>query len=291
MTYTLYIGDRTFSSWSMRGWLMLEKFNLPYQTQTVGLYSGTMASDMGHLAPAKTVPAMTTAAGHVVTDSLAMGETLNENHPKAGLYPEDEGARTLARSITAEMHSSFGALRTHCAMNLNNTWTGYQPPADVQKDVERIEYLWNFARNRFGSNGPWLFGDYSLADVFYAPVACRFATYGLGTTQTARDYINTTLADPTLRRWRAMGATKTYEPFPYPMDLPSAEWPIPDLIAAQAVDAGPSENDRCPYSGDPVTHFMDIEGRVFGFCNAFCRDKTVNDPGAWPKFMALFNAR
>ncbi|MEL6685666.1 MAG: glutathione S-transferase N-terminal domain-containing protein, partial [Pseudomonadota bacterium] len=102
MTYELYIGDRTFSSWSLRGWLMLEKFGLPYRAHMVGLYAGTMKADLAHLAPAKTVPVMQTANGHVLTDSLAMAETLAENHPEAKLYPVDPAARALARSITAE---------------------------------------------------------------------------------------------------------------------------------------------------------------------------------------------
>ena len=85
-----------------------------------------------------------------------------------------------------------------------------------------------------------------------------------------------------------MGATVSYDPFPYDMGLPTAPWPI-DVIPARAVAAGPSENDACPYSGKPVTHFLETGGRVFGFCNAFCRDKTMADPGAWPKFMALLN--
>ena len=270
---------------------MLEKFNLPFKTKTVGLYSGTMADDMAHLAPAKTVPAMTTDLGHVVTDSLAMAETLNEAFPDAGLYPKDAGARALARSITAEMHSGFGALRSDCGMNLNNIWDGFTPSDAVQNDVARIEYLWALARERHGADGPWLFGEYSLADAFYAPVACRFATYGLATTDVSDAYVNTTLADPAMRRWRAMGATKSYDPFPYPQDLPSAAWPIPDLIAARPVEAGTPENDRCPYSDLPVTHLMETQGRIFGFCNAFCRDKTVNDPKAWPQFMALLDAR
>lgn len=271
----------------MRGWLMLEAFNLPYKSQTVGLYSGTMAQDLAHLAPAKTVPVLTTPDGGILTDSLAMGEALHEAHPKAGLYPSDPSARAMARSMVAEMHSGFGALRNDCGMNLNNIWDGFAPSDEVLADVARIEFLWELARSRFGDGGPWLFGTYSLADVFYAPIVCRFATYGLGSSAVTSDYMQTTLAGPALRRWRAMGATKSYDPFPYPQDLASKPWPIPDLIAAQAVNSGAPENVRCPYSGDPITHLLETQGRIFGFCNAFCRDKTVNDPAAWPAFMAL----
>ena len=287
MTYSLYIGDRTFSSWSLRGWLMLAKFNRDFKTTMVGLYGGTMAADLAHLAPARTVPVLTTPEGGILTDSLAMGETLHEAHPDARYYPQDPAARALARSMVAEMHSGFGALRGDCPMILSHVWQGYQPSDAVLRDLARIEDLWTLARDTYGADGPWLFGAYSLADAFYAPIACRMAAYGLPVGDNAAAYIATTLADPMLRRWRAMGQTKTYDPFPYPQDLAKGDWPIPDLIAASPTDDSNAENTRCPYSGDPVTHFLAVEGRVFGFCNAFCRDKTRADPGAWPAFMAL----
>jgi glutathione S-transferase len=86
-----------------------------------------------------------------------------------------------------------------------------------------------------------------------------------------------------------MGQTKTYDPLPYDMNLPKADWPGPTPIAARAVDRGPSVNAACPYSGKPVTHFLECGGKVYGFCNAFCRDKTLADPAAWPQFMALLD--
>ncbi|MBQ1204177.1 MAG: glutathione S-transferase N-terminal domain-containing protein, partial [Loktanella sp.] len=141
MTYILYIGDRTFSSWSLRGWLMLEKFGLPYDVRMVGLYSGTMAADLAHIPPARTVPAMTTPEGYVLTDSLAMAETLVENHPDTALYPRDPAARALARSLCAEMHSGFGALRSACPCMISHVWQGFQPSAQVQDDLARIETL------------------------------------------------------------------------------------------------------------------------------------------------------
>lgn len=287
MTYQLYIGDRTFSSWSMRGWLMLEKFGLPYKSTMVGLYSGTMAADMAHLAPAKTVPAMQTPQGHVLTDSLAMAETLVEAHPDVNLYPRDPAARALARSMVAEMHGGFGALRGDCPNNMDNVWIGFAPSDAVKKDVARIEYLWELARARHGNTGPWLFGEYSLADVFYAPIVCRLVTYGHKVGATAKAYIETTLAETSLRQWRAMGQTVTYDPFPYPMDLERGPWPVPNLRLAKAVTSGTPENDVCPYSEKEITHLLELDARVFGFCNAFCRDKTVADPEAWPEFVAL----
>lgn len=286
MAYHLYIGDRTFSSWSLRGWLMLEKFGLPYKTTLVGLYSGTMAADLAHLPGARTVPAVVTPAGGVLTDSLAMAETLAEENPDAGLYPTDPAARAMARSLAAEMHGSFGALRGACPHNMDHVVQGFAVSEAVQQDVDRITALWTMARERFGADGPWLFGRYSLADVFYAPVANRFTTYGISLPTDAQAYVDAHVQDLSNRQWRAMGQTVHYDPFPYDMGLSRAAWPI-DRIAAKPVDAGPSVNALCPYSGKPVTHYLEVDGRIFGVCNAFCRDKTVADPGAWPKFTAL----
>ena len=107
MTYDLYIGDRMFSSWSLRGWLMLEKFGLPYRTNFIGLYGGTMAQDMAELAPARLVPTLRLPDGTVVGESMAMGETLHERHPDAGLWPADPAARATARWLASEMASTI----------------------------------------------------------------------------------------------------------------------------------------------------------------------------------------
>lgn len=225
MTYKLYIGDRTFSSWSLRGWLIFEKFGLPFETKEVGLYSGTMAQDLAHLAPARTVPVLQTPDGHVVTDSLAMAETLVENHPDTDLYPKDPAARALARSITAEMHSSFAALRDACPMTLAFCWKGFLPSEAVMKDLARIEELWRLARSRHGVGGPWLFGKYSLADVFYAPVAMRVTAYGLPVSDEASAYVRAHLNDPAFLDWRAKATEENYDPWPYPMPLERKSWP------------------------------------------------------------------
>lgn len=289
MTYELYIGDRTFSSWSMRGWLMLEKFGVPFKTTLVGLYAGTYREDLAHLAPASTVPALKAPDGGILTDTIAMAETLAEAHPDIAFYPKPAQARALARSIVAEMHSGFSAFRGDCPQMLAHSWSGFAPSDAVAANLQRIETLWQMARDHAVSDGPWLFGDYTLADAFYAPAAGRIATYDLPVGDHASAYVATTLADPTFRQWRAMGLAKSYDPMPYRMDLAEAPWPGPAPIQATAIDNGVPENDACPYSGKQVTHLANIGGRTFGFCNAFCRDKTVADPAAWPKFMSLLD--
>ncbi len=287
MTYQLYIGDRTYSSWSMRGWLMFHAFDIPVNTVMAGLYDGTLIQDLAAVAPARQVPAMVTPDGAMVYDTLAMAETLADAHP--GLWPSDPALRGLARSITAEMHAGFGALRTDCAMNLEHAWAGFVPSDAVQADIARIEHLWATAFDASGSN-TWLFGDYSLADVFYAPIAARFAGHGIALSDPAQAYVDRHLAHPLFRQWRAMGLTKSYDPRPYRLGLQETPWPGPARLPAKAVDHGPSENDTCPNSGKAVSHFLEVDGRVFGYCNPFCRDKTVADPGAWPKFMALYQS-
>ncbi len=290
MIYDLYIGDRLFSSWSMRGWLMLEKFSLPYRTHMIGLYSGTMAEDMKPLSPTRLVPALRLPDGTVVGESLAMAETLAERHPTAGMWPQDSAARATARWLCAEMVAGFAALRGQCPMQLQHCWLGFEPSSETLSDLNRIETLWNHARDVSASTSGPLFGAYSLADVFYTPVAARIIGYGLPVSDASREYCLDLLSDPSVRQWRAMGLTVRYSPFPYPQNLEAQSWPIGGVSNASCAKDGPSINDACPYSGKPVSDFLDLDGQRWGFCNPFCRDKTVADPDAWPKFVAMRQA-
>lgn len=225
MTYDLYIGDRTFSSWSLRGWLMLEKFNLPHRTHMIGLYSGTMAQDMAPLAPARLVPALKRPDGTVVGETIAMAETLAEDNPNAGMWPSGSAARATARWLCAEMVGGFSALRGDCAMQLQYVHQGFEPSKAVRTDLARIETLWAHAA-KFKTSGDWLFGDYSLADVFYAPVCARIIGYDLPVSDSARAYCMQTLRDPAFQSWRAEGLKVTYDPDPYAKDLATKEWPV-----------------------------------------------------------------
>lgn len=286
MTYELAIGDRAYSSWSLRGWLLFDAFGLKVRARTARLYTDALPALLAEFAPARTLPAMRTPERHVVWDTLAMAEHLAEAHPEAGLWPADPRLRALARSLAAEMHSSFSALRTACPMNLRVSYADCAPDAATLADLARIEALWRHARA--GSGGPWLCGAYSVADVFFAPVAARIAGYNLPVGPEAADYVAAHLAHPSFRRWRAMGLIDGADQEFYRRDYPRRPWPGPAPIPARAAAAGPSVNDACPYSGAPVTHFLETGGRVFGFCNAFCRDKTVADPEAWPAFMKIY---
>ncbi|MEL6617999.1 MAG: glutathione S-transferase [Pseudomonadota bacterium] len=224
MTYDLFIGDRTFSSWSMRGWLMLEKFGLPYRTHMIGLYDGTMTDDMAPLAPARLVPALRLEDGTVVGETLAMAETLAEAHPDAGMWPADTPARATARWLCAEMATGFGALRGDCPMQLRHVNVGFVPSEAVQRDLARLETLWDHAGS-FATDGPWLFGGYTLADVFYAPVCARIVGYGLPVSDRARAYCERTINDPAFQAWRTEALKTKYDPFPYDMGLQTRDWP------------------------------------------------------------------
>ena len=225
MTYDLYIGDRTFSSWSLRGWLMLEKFGLPFRTHLVGLYSGTMAADLAPLHPARLVPALRTPEGDIIGETVAIAETLAERQPEAGLWPDASAHRARARWLCAEMASGFGALREACPMQLQHVNQGFEPSDAVISDLDRLEDIWASAREVSGASTGWLRGEYCLADVFYAPVAARIIGYDLPVSQESRAYCMTVIQDPAFQSWRAEGLKKTYDPFPYAMGLPTGDWP------------------------------------------------------------------
>ena len=287
MTYDLAIGDRAYSSWSLRGWLLFDAFGIAVKTQSARLYTDELPKLLESYAPAKTVPAVRMAEGGVILESLGIAEELASRHPEAGHWPKSAAVRAVARSITAEMHAGFGALRNHCPMNLRVSYTGCDPTEAVMADLARLEKVWAWARAASGSQGPWLCRDYSVADAFYAPVASRIATYNLPMSPQAMSYVRAHLAHSSFRRWRAMGLVDgADQPF-YWRDYPRRDWPGPVTLPAQSVEGTRAENTACPYSGKPVTHVLELLGRRFGFCNAFCRDKTVADPEAWPSFMAI----
>jgi glutathione S-transferase len=290
MTYDLVIGDRSYSSWSLRGWLLFDAFGIPVRLHRARLYTPELPELLKSFHPSRTAPTMRTPAGTVVPESLAIAEELASRHPEAGVWPADPEARAVARAVAAEMHAGFVALRSHCPMNLRVSYTDCAPPEAVLADLARLEVIWDWARQATGATGDWLCGAYSAADVFFAPVASRIATYNLPVGPRAAAYVAAHLAHPSFRRWRAMGLVDGADQEFYRRSYPTRPWPGPTPLPTRAVDGVKAENAACPYSGDPVTHVLELDGRRFGFCNAFCRDKTVADPEAWPAFMALYRS-
>ncbi len=290
MTYDLAIGDRAYSSWSLRGWLLFDAFGIPVKTHMARLYTDELATLLKGFFPGRTVPTMRTADGTVVPETLAIAEELASRHPEAGIWPTDPKARAVARVLASEMHAGFTALRGHCAMNLRVSYQDCAPTDAVLADLDRLQVIWSWARQETGLTGPWLCGDYSAADAFFAPVAGRIAGYNLPVGPDAATYVAAHLAHPSLRRWRAMGLVDGADQDYYRRDFPRRPWPGPSPLPAKAVGHGRSVNAICPYSGKPVTDFMELGGKVWVFCNPFCRDKTVADAEAWPKFMALYQS-
>lgn len=289
MTYDLVIGDRAYSSWSLRGWLLFDAFGIPVKLHTARLYTDELPNLLKDFYPAKTAPTMRTPDGAVVPETIAIAEELASRHPDAGIWPDDPKARSVARVLAAEMHAGFTALRGYCPMNLRVSYADCSPPDAVLADLARLQALWAWAKQQTAAQ-TWLCGAYSAADAFFAPVASRIATYNLPVNPAAMVYVQAHLAHNSFRRWRAMGMVDGADQEFYWRDYPRRQWPGPAALPARAVDGVQSENASCPYSGKPVTHVLEISGRRIGFCNAFCRDKTVADPEAWPKFLAIYQS-
>lgn len=224
MTYSLAIGDRTYSSWSLRGWLLFAKFNIPVTVETARMYSPEFIKMLTNYGGGRLVPAVRFDSV-IVTDTLAIAETLAERHPDKNMWPTDPAARGFARSIVAEMHAGFRALRNDCTMNLRHCYGGFSPSQAVLSDVARPESIWAEARSRWGKDGPWLFGEYSIADAFYAPVATRLLTYDLLMSDLVRSYVLTTVNDPAFKQWRTDGLAENYVQPGYDMDLKTIAWP------------------------------------------------------------------
>ncbi|NKX44108.1 glutathione S-transferase [Roseicyclus persicicus] len=225
MTHRILIGDRSYSSWSLRGWLPFAAWDIPVQVETTILYRDAFRADLERFAPGlRSVPAVWTPEGGLLSDSIAIAWHLAEAFPDRGLLPTDPVDRATAQSLIAIMHAGFQPLRSACPMNLRNAWDGFVPSDAVRADLARLEALWGAALDRSG--GPFLFGAYTLADVFYAPVAMRIAGYGLPVSDRAQAYVAAHLAHGPLRQWRALGQTAGPEQPTYEMGLPRRPFPI-----------------------------------------------------------------
>ena len=218
----LVIGTKSWSTWSLRPWLVLKRTGQPFEERLIRLRWDGAADAIRSVSASGKVPVLRDG-DETIWDSLAICEYLNERFPEARLWPADAVARAMARSVTAEMHSSFQALRSACPMDLALRMTA-ELDAATAADVRRIVVLWRECRRRFGGDGPWLFGAWSIADAFYAPVATRFRSYGVdlaahGDDGTAAAYVATALADPDFLSWEADALAEHPEPATGPARL------------------------------------------------------------------------
>ncbi|ALF89471.1 MULTISPECIES: glutathione S-transferase family protein [Ralstonia solanacearum species complex] len=196
----LVIGNKNYSSWSLRPWLLARQAGIPFEEIRLRLGSEGFAAEVHRYSPAGRVPVL--VDGDItVWDSLAICETLAERFPRARLWPEDPKARAHARSICAEMHAGFANLRSQMPMNVTAMLPGLGWNVAVQRDVDRIAQIWTELRQKYAAEGPFLFGHFTVADAFYAPVVSRFATYGVRLPEPAKTYADHILNLPAMQEW------------------------------------------------------------------------------------------
>ncbi len=199
--FDLYLGNKNYSSWSLRPWLLMKHFAIPFTEHMVSVAGRDYNPALKPLAGNARVPCLH-EDGFQVWDSLAIAETLAERHPE--MWPADPKARARARSICAEMHSGFAKLRTAMPMNLKFKLKGKPATPEVQRDIDRVIEIWQEARTQFATaDGPWLFGRFSIADAMFAPVVCRFDVYNVSLPPLAAAYRDAVLAHPAMQEWTA----------------------------------------------------------------------------------------
>jgi glutathione S-transferase len=204
---TLVIGNKNYSSWSMRPWLALVAFGIPFKEVMVLLDRADTASNIAAHSAGGKVPVLL-AGLTTVWDSLAICEYLAEQFPEQHLWPQDVAARATARAICAEMHSGFGGLRSAMSMNIKARFPGRGRTAAAQADIGRISEIWEECLSRFGHH-EFLFGDFSIADAFFAPVVMRFRTYGVALAPALNAYCERVLAHPAVARWISEALAET----------------------------------------------------------------------------------
>ncbi len=195
---TLVIGNKNYSSWSLRAWLMLKHAGVDFEEIIIPLRMQGSAEKLAAYSPAGKVPAYRDG-DLAVWDSLAIGEYLYETYP--ALWPAQRSARARARSISAEMHSGFTALRKTMPMNIRARGRKVEMSVPLEADIERIKAIWRELRLQYAVDGPWLFGQHCIADAMFAPVAFRFLTYGVSEPGAVDKYVQTVTNDPLVQEW------------------------------------------------------------------------------------------
>jgi glutathione S-transferase len=202
---TLVIGNYNYSSWSLRPWLFLKQHGIEFETLCIPLYTPQSREQLGKYSPSGKVPVLL-HEGTKVWDSLAICEYASETFLEGRGWPAEPAARAMARSISAEMHSGFADLRNNFSVNCRRRpmkVSGYS--SAVKRDIDRICTIWRECRSLYAAKGPWLFGEFSIADAMYAPVCLRFRTYGFPIGDVEQAYVRTVLELPAMRHWMEQG--------------------------------------------------------------------------------------
>jgi glutathione S-transferase len=200
MKLKLAIGNKNYSSWSMRPWVLLRQAQIPFEEVQLKFDQDTRVIGVEKYSPTRKVPVLL-IDGEPVWDTLAICETVAELYPAKHLWPEDEQARRVARSVCAEMHSGFQALRGKMPMNIRGSHPGKGMTPESKRDIDRVVALWADCRERFGGAGNFLFGRFSIADAFYAPVVMRFQTYAVQLPRVAEAYCEAVRELAAVREW------------------------------------------------------------------------------------------
>lgn len=203
MPLTLLIGNKRYSSWSMRPWIAMKVLGVAFDEILLPLYQPESPAQVLRYSPTGKVPALIDGET-VVWETLAILDYLVDRSPGLKMWPDDLAARGMARAVSSEMHAGFGPLRKHMPMNtMRDRAKPRDIPADVEANVKRIDAIWTQARAQFGKGGPFLFGAFSAADAMYAPVVSRFASYSVPVSAVSKDYMGVMMALPAWQEWEA----------------------------------------------------------------------------------------
>jgi glutathione S-transferase len=209
---TLIIGNKNYSSWSMRPWVLLRGLDIPFRERQLKFHTQEWDQHIGRLSPSGMVPVLwegEPGSGFATWDSLAIAERVQDLFPDLAVWPRDPQARARARSLCAEFHSGFRAFRGAMPMNIRSRYPGKGLSPEVEKEIGRIQALWVDSRKTYSSKGPFLFGAFGAADAFFAPVATRFVTYGVELAGAVRDYQQALLGSPGVSAWIAEAVRET----------------------------------------------------------------------------------
>ncbi len=203
MQYKLILGNQVYSGWTLRAWLILKHVGADFQEEVVPLYTDEFDRFRKDCFPARQLPTLIAYEGGarmIIWDSLSIAEFLHERHPASGVWPTDTSMRATARSLCAEMHAGFKALRSNMPVNLKRRYHSFMPDNETQADIARICDLWAWTRKEFNQPGPYLFGEaFTAADAFFAPIACRFRTYSIELNEDASAYVDALMKHPSKR--------------------------------------------------------------------------------------------
>ena len=208
MATTLVIGNKNYSSWSLRPWLLLRHHGVAFDEVRLPLDTPEFHARVGDWSPTRRVPVLRDG-GLTVWDSLAICEYANERWLQGRGWPQDLEARAIARCAASEMHSGFPSLRGQMPMNVRRRPNDYRWNADADRDIERVQALWRELRTRFGRGGDFLCGGFGIVDAMFAPVCVRFRGYGVAADDTARAYMDALFALPAMREWEAAALAET----------------------------------------------------------------------------------